>query len=407
MSKKVLFVGAGPVGLFTAIQLKLLNPDADITMLEKYEEYQRNHPLFIDPSSFADSCPDEGFQTFLKKLPKTMRTNELEKLLLDYAKELGINIEYRHVLDCPKLKEEYPDTRFFVGSDGSHSEVQKQIFGEQYQIKKTLQYIAEIKYEVEGPTRYLNTFMEAIPATTYAEHFVSEFVGRENEGKKTPVSLRIFIDEETHKQMQTATFKNPFRLTQPEKIHPALLRSITTWLHARETMAGEKRTEGSEKITVTHLPVYASQEFVKNEDDAIWFVVGDAAFGMPFFRSLNNGILCSSQLAKALDALLKDELLLDMPPTEAYKAYVQKLVEKEDFTAELKNMGVNSLGATAACSQNDIGRTVVGPKLVFFGGGRNFKRRMKDEEEKNKAENKKEDDETSTFSFSRGKCSVS
>lgn len=35
------FVGAGPVGLFTAIQAKLYNPDLNILMLEKYTEYQR------------------------------------------------------------------------------------------------------------------------------------------------------------------------------------------------------------------------------------------------------------------------------------------------------------------------------------------------------------------------------
>ncbi len=48
----VVFVGAGPVGLWTAVQLKLASPQTNVLMLEKYIEYQRSHVLKVDPASF-------------------------------------------------------------------------------------------------------------------------------------------------------------------------------------------------------------------------------------------------------------------------------------------------------------------------------------------------------------------
>ena len=43
-----------------------------------------------------------------------------------------------------------PRAKVIVGSDGSHSVVRKQIFGEQFSIYESLQYIVDIKYEIDG-----------------------------------------------------------------------------------------------------------------------------------------------------------------------------------------------------------------------------------------------------------------
>lgn len=55
----VVFVGAGPVGLWTAVQIKILCPWASILMLEKYAEYQRKHVLLLDKASLH-GIPDHG-----------------------------------------------------------------------------------------------------------------------------------------------------------------------------------------------------------------------------------------------------------------------------------------------------------------------------------------------------------
>lgn len=385
----VIFVGAGPVGLFTAIQIKLYNPHLSIVMFEKYAEYQRKHPLLLSHDSFVDTHTDKKFQQFIDQIPKTIRTNELESLLLDYARELGIIIDYQPVTSCRALCDQYPDTEIIIGSDGSHSVIHKEIFNHEYQIQKTLQYIAEIKYEVSGGARYLNTLVESIFANAYAKHLVSEFIGKEKDGK-TPVSLRIFIDENVYAQMKEATFKNPFNLSKPDKIEASLYKSIEAWLIAREEMTKEKRIVGSERISVTNLPVYASQDFYKKHENKHVFLVGDAAFGVPYFRSLNNGILCSSQLAKVISALvlshkIEQDVSIDytsfsMPakvdPIEYYKNYMQTLLNHENLVVEAKNLGVNTLESSSFMSQKAASTTGV---LFLTPRGLSYKARMKTE----------------------------
>lgn len=384
----ILFVGAGPVGLLAAIQMKLHDPKSFILMLEKYKDYQRKHPLILNKDSFVDTHKDPEFQALINSLPKTIRTNELEEILLEFARKIGIEIEYTNVTDCNELAKKY-SSKIIIGADGAHSIVRKQIFNDEYQIKKTLQYICEIKYEVEGKTRYLNTITEGIPALSYANHLISEFVGKEKEGK-TPVSIRIFIDEETYKKMQEATFKNPYNLKDKAKIESELYESINAWVTARRDFAQEKMIKDSERISVTNLPVYACKKFVKNANDKTWFLVGDAAFGVPFFRSLNNGILCSSQLAKTVHAMFNGIEIEDsytsfktssvskreITPAQYYENYVQALVRKENFVASVKSVGVGSLESSAHFTQAvPLSRK----KLIFTEEGKNFKTHMNEQ----------------------------
>lgn len=44
----IIFVGAGPIGLLGAIQLKLQCPDKEILMFEKYEVPIRNHAMYVE-----------------------------------------------------------------------------------------------------------------------------------------------------------------------------------------------------------------------------------------------------------------------------------------------------------------------------------------------------------------------
>jgi hypothetical protein len=75
---------------------------------------------------------------------------------------------------------------------------------------------------------------------------------------------------------------------------------------ALKNNADEKMIPRSEHITVTNLPVYASKEFAKKAFDKTWLLVGDLALGVPYFNSLNSRILCGSQLAKTIHALLNN-----------------------------------------------------------------------------------------------------
>ena len=52
---------------------------------------------------------------------------------------------------------------------------------------------------------------------------------------------------------------------------------------------------------VEYLEPQSSQLLLKQHKVAVC-LVGDAAFGVPFFRAINNGFLCGQRLAAALDA---------------------------------------------------------------------------------------------------------
>ena len=41
-------IGGGPVGIWTAIQIKKRKPQTDITIYERFETYQRSHVLHLD-----------------------------------------------------------------------------------------------------------------------------------------------------------------------------------------------------------------------------------------------------------------------------------------------------------------------------------------------------------------------
>src|SRR5205807_8338377 len=96
-----------------------------------------------------------------------------------------------------------------------HLQITTTLFTYTTLFRSNAKYIVEIKYEVAGKTRTLNKLSEAVPAMSYCKHFVSEFVGKEKDGK-TPVSLRFFVDKETYNKMRseghTSELKSPCNL---------------------------------------------------------------------------------------------------------------------------------------------------------------------------------------------------
>ena len=51
------------------------------------------------------------------------------------------------------------------------------------------------------------------------------------------------------------------------------------------------------------------------KDGVSYFLVGDAAFGVPFFRALNNGLLCGSHLAHTIVEVVNRGSAEDAPGT--------------------------------------------------------------------------------------------
>lgn len=340
MQPEVVIVGGGPVGLFTAIQIKLNDPNTPILILEKHQHYERTHGLSLKVSSFVGAPDDARLQKLIKELPLSIRTNDLEERLLTFALQLGIEVNYKNLTNVGQIKEEYPSANFIIGADGTHSVVRSNVFPPLEE--EQMGFVAEIKYDIDGHTRLLNELTDGGPAEKYSKHFVYEYIGDEVDGR-SPVTIRFFIDKDTYESMHSANFAHPLHLQDDNKIDASLFISMKNWLGAREILAGEKRIPNSEKITVTSLPFYASKSFVTSDAEnpaKKYFVVGDAAFGVPYFRGLHNGIRCSVTLAKCFHALKNNQLINDKSPIDAYTSFMEKIINEEKALAFVENKDV-------------------------------------------------------------------
>lgn len=301
----VVIVGAGPVGLWTAIQTKLRNPHLHIEMFDKHSCYQRKHVLKISKSSLSGCAADPRLKKIIKDFTQSpkMSTNLIEEKLSGLAKKLEIKIHKDKNISDPKaLPALFPKAKVFIGADGSHSKVREVIFANKYNFKSDLKYVVEVKYQAQQTAPSLSP-NDIYPTLKFINTIAEEHIGKPKDGI-TPVTIRFFIDKDNYEKMQGATFKHPYTLANESKIQKQVLENINLWLGLRRSR-GEVRIPNSEKITVTRLGVYASKNFAKVKNNKAWVLVGDSAFGVPFFRSLNNGLLEGTELSKRIVAALE------------------------------------------------------------------------------------------------------
>lgn len=374
----VIFIGAGPIGLYTAIQTKLHCPEQEVVIYEKYPEYQRKHVLIIDPSSYKEAHSDPQFQTILKRLTGKVPTSEIESQLLSYAHQLGIKIRYQKIDSTEALRQQHPECKVFIGADGAHSLVRQQQFNDEKTVEADLQYIVEMKYHVQGQATPLRTIAEYLPALSLANHLTTEFIGKLQPDGTTPISLRFFVDKQTFDDFKATnvSFKHPLSIESAKSSDSAAIRNVATsvekWQVARKGLHNDVMIDGSDKITAINLPVYRSTYFHKQFDDLHWCLVGDAAMGVPYFRALNAGLIGANQLAKSLAQHFKPEPLAfeeptvcvssfskissslePLPPFSAYASFMNKLAQKEIFNARLKSTSI-AIADTSVCTMQTV-----------------------------------------------------
>lgn len=291
--------------MFTGIQIKILLPDINLVIYEKHEQYQRNHVLRLSKArAFFSLPPNLLLRTMIDNLPSIVRTSVFETQLLEIAKELRIPIRYKTIDNL----NEFSQSQILIGADGSHSIIRKLIFNNEMETEQVLKYVLEIKYEVYGQGEKLDYLRYHYPTQKLIKYIIEEHIGTQKDNR-TPITLHLLIDENMYEQMKSATFKQPYYLHTHEHLIPKdLLESITIWFNVKTEYANEKRVENSEKLTCVVLSLYQSNSFVHHDEtnDQYICLVGDAAFGVPFFRSLNNGLVCSQKLASCIQIFYKE-----------------------------------------------------------------------------------------------------
>lgn len=381
----VVCVGGGPIGLWTAIQTKLNRWESNIVVLEKHSDYQRKHVLSINPKSLpkldkfvprhdasAQTFEEvfNEFKTIVKGFAKDkiIPTLEIENKLKNLAVKAGIVIAYENlqtneqtgettkpkgITQPEELSQYFPNAKVFIGADGAHSVVREKIFQDNAE-RTELQHVIQIKYHVKG----IGFRLEKIQldcAQCAIDNVANEHVGKYNkEEDKTPITTQIFIDKESFNKLEKkAQSGKPLNLREIKELDTQVADKITTWLNEKHRFQDEQIIEGSEQISVIPLGYYKADHFIQKEAKKVWALVGDAAFGVPFFRSLNNGLLCGTKLAKAVADYLKEEdpknsvsksdLFSKFGTTsfEEYQAYTEVLAAWEINIAKIKGFFVS------------------------------------------------------------------
>jgi 2-polyprenyl-6-methoxyphenol hydroxylase-like FAD-dependent oxidoreductase len=310
MKKKIFFVGAGPVGLFTAIQLQwLLNKyglNYEVKFVERNEAYTRYQTVFLDPTSFDEvaDTDNEALNALIQelKLHPRIKIQVLEAKLVAIAKAQGMEIDHYAFTTLEQLKKDYPDADMVIGCDGSRSKVREDVF-ENKLWRKTLQYSLLIKYPVEKGRKLDSVSLYAL-SKKVPGHYLFEHVqepASETENDKAQVSLQIFIDSHSYDKLQDKVkHAKGYTLEQLKEDDSKLYQVIKEYLSVRKNQAGEVRADDKMDLSVFAIDCYSSKKGWVYTNGSLVVLNGDALMGWPFLRSINNGFLVGSMLAKSL-----------------------------------------------------------------------------------------------------------
>lgn len=340
----VLIVGGGPIGLATAVQAKILNPSLQITFVDKHIEYKRTQRLRLDSSSFSHMPNNSELKEIIAgfKNKKLVPIQDIESSLKKLAEKIGIVFENYEFTDCDSLLKKYPATNVIVGADGAHSTVRKVAYSHEFKKFDTVQYLAQVQYTVRSKPSRLGGSAKLFNSS-YAGTFVEESVN----SVTNQVSLRFFIDKTTFEQVKDAKARNPWSLE--DKRIPGVLKSkVYSWIQSRGLNNGETVHPSSAiELTAIKLDVYTAGNTVICRDGRVWCLVGDAAGGVPFFRSINKGFKESSHLARALakgDAEIEEGKI--PKHFKKYQSKARSIARWETSAAKVKSFFLNMASGT-------------------------------------------------------------
>jgi 2-polyprenyl-6-methoxyphenol hydroxylase-like FAD-dependent oxidoreductase len=323
----VLFVGGGPIGLWTAIQTKIrCGQGINVTVAEKYNEYQRaDIRLNLAKGSIAGIPSHEALCTEVEKwFGKPFPIKSMEEGLAKIAHEVGVKVLKGHAIDPKTTTQEFPNAKVVIGSDGARSQMRKELFGEGFKFNTIHQYVVQVQYVIQPKSAEndeirdfdrkllkVKDLTKTYSMQKFAEHLIVQNVRPQEDGT-SKVTLQIFVDKKTHDEMADATFKNPYYFESDlSKVPDTLRNTLIKWWGARETLHGEVISAEEEKVnkmTVIALGSYCAEESIKVDENGVVFgLVGDALEAFPFFRAINNGLLLGTKLSKCISAAYKSE----------------------------------------------------------------------------------------------------
>lgn len=360
--KQTVIIGAGPVGLWTAIQLKKRNPDNHITVYERYDTYQRSHVLRLDhwsmilynknknndaETQFINEVTGKSRKNMQRQFTKSLyiKTNDFEQALKNYCKNLGITIVIQKINSIKEVEELHPDCSHFIASDGAHSILRTELLGQDNIDSKPLQYVVELKFHVPHKTTKSKNLKDLLSLNIENQFMNFEYVGK-FKNNQTPLTSRFFLNKQLYEKLPEASFKQPLSFETLDSI-PELSDfrdNLHKYIAYRKEHYGDQIDVQQVKISKLVLSVYSAKKFaVHNEQtNKCWFLTGDAAMGVPYFRALNSGMMLSSRLSQILNSSILNIGNNVKNHANLYNFHQNLHIQTEFSIAFGKNMLLNS-----------------------------------------------------------------
>lgn len=304
----ICIVGGGPVGLYTALQLKIKIPYARVMVVEQYKQYQRTHTVHLSDDWIWAECYLYPFM--IQQLNVDQHNiQDLEQLLLDYCRHMGVEIVNEKI-----TKNSWSDPKAFwnqaqilIGADGAKSILREIFFQNKLQHKDTVSHVVKVQWNLPPAiTCRKMDWITSYKALKKIHHLISEHKHHNN------LVWFINVTPNEFEYFQHANLKTPMMLSSCDKTHP-VIQDLYQWAEIRHQQGFDsiKITDETATLTGIRLNLYAAEKIVKirplNQfhtsgfrQAQLVFLVGDAAMGAPYFQALNIGFRCSNYLVKAL-----------------------------------------------------------------------------------------------------------
>jgi len=354
----IVFIGAGPVGLITAILTAEKAPFLKILILEKYEEYQRFHHLQVDPGVYKylpyTSCiksllaGQSGWKEYFKPI------KELQAELEALAMGLGIIIlkgKAMEVHDPAVLLSQFPNARSFVGSDGARSHIRREVFKDEFWCLEKLGFQAHVRYQVENsmeerpkvslsgtdPTKWISPSARgSLRACRAMNHSLLE----ERVVGNGPYMIQLVfqVNEEVFNELEGANHAHPHQLHELPK---SLRDDINLWRGVKKQFQQERSVTESVRITAVKIEFKLTWKAHTTFQGKDFYLVGDAAASFPYRLGFNLGAACAIKLSTALTSQISHQEYNDYVRQEATRTIQE--AKKWKSMVGLWTMAVNTI----------------------------------------------------------------
>eukprot|EP01124_Arcella_intermedia_P024491 TRINITY_DN4139_c0_g1_i1.p1 TRINITY_DN4139_c0_g1~~TRINITY_DN4139_c0_g1_i1.p1 ORF type:complete len:723 (-),score=137.05 TRINITY_DN4139_c0_g1_i1:14-1858(-) len=333
--QQIVVVGAGPVGLWTAIQIKSLHPLTRVSCFERRTEYARTHALRIDDYAFDDIIsPDlkkftESLQIFRKNGALRIRTTELEDRLRQLAHAISVEMIFEEVEGLEWVLERYKKIDAIVVADGARSRCRRSAFPEgEYLKSRKLGSLLQVKFdafgEIQKSSGTLQTFLSNLPAS---KQFFNILPAKYDETENvTPITLFSLLNDEIFGELEAlATSGKPCQSIEEleQNLQPRSVQVAKDIAFVLNKQFPDGIKQESVKISVIPASYHVIRSPTCLYQGNLVLFAGDAAMGLSLEKGLNYGWNIATKLANFI-AFSKD---LKVAQSAYYKYFKTKSTE--------------------------------------------------------------------------------